>query len=236
MAIERAERDMWRLYRDGDRAAREELARQYLPAAIGTAHAYMRRYPGDRDAIYSAALLGLSQAMSRFDPESGNTFLTLLLPTMRGRILDEARSSDHLSRNHRLAATRAAGAAEQLGHHLGRHPNGEDLRQVGAECPRVREFVSMSRPVRRDGREGCLGDFIAAPAIRATEEDGRRFEDLGLAERDRQLLISRFVLGRTFEEIAKERGQSKSLASQRCQELIRLLRGRGKQTKEALLA
>lgn len=46
-------------------------------------------YP--RQDLYGAAMLGLTEAVSRHDPSRGNGLLSYAFPRMRGRVLDEVR-------------------------------------------------------------------------------------------------------------------------------------------------
>lgn len=91
---------LWARCRAGDAEARAELIERY--AALATSVA--RRLPVplgaliDRDDVESAGLVGLIDAVDRFDPERGVPFEAYAKVRIRGAILDEIRSIDHLGR------------------------------------------------------------------------------------------------------------------------------------------
>lgn len=80
-----------------------------------------------RDDIMSAAMLGLVDAASRFDPGKGILFKTFAEVRIRGAILDEVRRMDWFSRTLREKQGRLADAVETLEKRLGRSPEEEEI-------------------------------------------------------------------------------------------------------------
>ena len=80
-----------------------------------------------RDDIVSAAMLGLVDAASRFDPGRGILFKTFAEVRIRGAIFDEVRRMDWFSRTLREKQGRLSDAVDLLERRLGRSPEEEEI-------------------------------------------------------------------------------------------------------------
>jgi RNA polymerase sigma factor for flagellar operon FliA len=80
-------------------------------------------------------MLGLIEAMERFDPKRQIRFETFAMQRIRGAIIDELRSLDWVPRSVRARARDIEEANSKLEHELGRAPTDEEL----AERLRVSE-------------------------------------------------------------------------------------------------
>ena len=109
---------LWASCRLGDSASRCTLIERYAPMATSVARR-MRVPTGalmGRDDIESAALIGLIDAVDRFDPERGVPFEGYAGLRIRGAILDELRRlDDHTRGERRRARTVAAGNEPEIG-------------------------------------------------------------------------------------------------------------------------
>jgi len=105
---------LWARCREGDSASRCELIERYAPLA--TAMARRMRVPTNaltgRDDIESAALVGLIDAVDRFDPDRGVPFEGYAGLRIRGAVLDELRRVDDHTRDERRRARIVAENAE----------------------------------------------------------------------------------------------------------------------------
>ena len=97
---------LWARCREGDSASRCQLIERYAPLA--TAVARRMRVPTNaltgRDDIESAALVGLINAVDRYDPDRGVPFEGYAGLRIRGAILDELRRVDDHTRSERRRA------------------------------------------------------------------------------------------------------------------------------------
>ena len=97
---------LWARCREGDSASRCQLIERYAPMA--TAVARRMRVPtsalAGRDDIESAALIGLINAVDRYDPERGVPFEGYAGLRIRGAVLDELRRLDDHTRDERRRA------------------------------------------------------------------------------------------------------------------------------------
>jgi RNA polymerase sigma factor for flagellar operon FliA len=97
---------LWASCRQGDSASRCTLIERYAPLATSVAHR-MRVPTGalmGRDDIESAALIGLINAVDRYDPTRGIPFEGYAGLRIRGAILDELRRLDDHTRGQRQRA------------------------------------------------------------------------------------------------------------------------------------
>ena len=92
---------LWARCRAGDAQARTALIERYLPLARGLARRVrMVHSPlSDADDIASAAVLGLIDAVDRFEPGRGVPFEAYAALRIRGSIIDELRRVDERGRS-----------------------------------------------------------------------------------------------------------------------------------------
>src|SRR2546421_7682298 len=105
---------LWASCRQGDSASRCALIERYAPLATSVARR-MRVPTGalmGRDDVESAALVGLFNAVDRYDSERGVPFEGYAGLRIRGAILDELRRLDDRSRGERQRARTVAADTE----------------------------------------------------------------------------------------------------------------------------
>jgi len=101
---------------------RNELITMHLGMALKMARKMARRLPSNvsRDDVESAALLGLTEAATRYDTSREEPFMAFAAKRVRGAILDHLRKNDILSRRARQGARRVAEATRAVEAELGR--------------------------------------------------------------------------------------------------------------------
>jgi RNA polymerase sigma factor for flagellar operon FliA len=82
----------------------------------------------DEDFLH-VGILGLSEALERFEPDRGIKFETFAMPRVRGTVLDEMRRLDWLSRTARKKAHELVAVGDQLRRESGREVTEEEIRQ-----------------------------------------------------------------------------------------------------------
>ena len=110
----------WARLRDGDSAARCALIERYVPLAARIAHGMnvpVSAVAGPDD-LESAAVIGLIDAVDRFEPERGVPFEGYASLRIRGAVLDEVRRVDELGRADRRRQREAQAQGEE-GPYLG---------------------------------------------------------------------------------------------------------------------
>jgi RNA polymerase sigma factor for flagellar operon FliA len=103
---------------------RNALIRQYQPLVRKLAHHMMAKLPANVqvDDLIQVGLIGLSEALSRFEATQGVQFETFATQRIRGAMLDELRENDWVSRSVRKSQKDIEEAMRKLEHQLGRSP------------------------------------------------------------------------------------------------------------------
>ena len=103
---------------------RNTLIRQYQPLVRKLAHHMMAKLPAnvEVDDLIQVGLIGLTEALSRFEATQGVQFETFATQRIRGAMLDELRESDWVSRGTRKSQKEIEESMRRLEHRLGRTP------------------------------------------------------------------------------------------------------------------
>jgi RNA polymerase sigma factor for flagellar operon FliA len=103
---------------------RNALIRQYQPLVRKLAHHMMAKLPAnvEVDDLIQVGLMGLTEALSRFEATQGVQFETFATQRIRGAMLDELRENDWASRGTRKSQKEIEVSMRRLEHRLGRSP------------------------------------------------------------------------------------------------------------------
>jgi RNA polymerase sigma factor for flagellar operon FliA len=103
---------------------RNAMIRQYQPLVRRLAHHMMAKLPANVqvDDLIQVGLIGLSDALSRYEAGQGAQFETFATQRIRGAMLDELRENDWMSRGSRKSQKDIEQALHRLEHSLGRTP------------------------------------------------------------------------------------------------------------------
>jgi len=103
---------------------RNALIRQYQPLVRKLAHHMMAKLPANVqvDDLIQVGLMGLSEALTRFESTQGVQFETFATQRIRGAMLDELRENDWASRGTRKSQKEIEESMRRLEHRLGRSP------------------------------------------------------------------------------------------------------------------
>jgi RNA polymerase sigma factor for flagellar operon FliA len=123
-------RELWSRYKDKeDQSARERLVVAYSPLVkyvAGRTGSGLPSHVDDADLI-SYGMIGLIEAMDRYEPAREVRFETFAMPRIRGAIIDELRSLDWVPRSVRSRAREIEQANSKLENKLGRVPTDAEL-------------------------------------------------------------------------------------------------------------
>ena len=123
-------RVLWRRYKaDGDERARERLVVAYSPLVKYVSGRMASGLPAhvDEADLISYGLVGLINAIERFEPERAIKFETYAMTRVKGSIIDELRTLDWVPRSVRARARQIERANAKLEHQLQRAPTDEEL-------------------------------------------------------------------------------------------------------------
>ena len=200
----------------------------------------------ERDDLVSAAIIGLFDALEKFDKSKGTKFETYAIWRIRGAILDELRSLDWASRSIRRKARSVEEAARELGQKLGRAATevevAEALNLSPTELSRLLDEVhgtsllSLSKSVSNDEDQDViqLEDIVDDPnhkdALEVIETDEARevlLETIdGLPEQQRLVVSLYYYEEMTLKEIGEALHISESRVSQIHTRAVKTLRTR----------
>ncbi|MGZ4484779.1 MAG: FliA/WhiG family RNA polymerase sigma factor [Nocardioidaceae bacterium] len=216
-------RELWRDYRaTGDSALRNRLVLQYAPLVKFVAGRLRSRLPEhlDPEDLVSDGVVGLMDAIARFQPDRGLTFQTFAVPRIRGAMVDGLRAMDLVPRSVRAKVREVQQAQVLLEQRLGRTPEDEELAaEVGLTLPELRDLyasVSIGHTASLDGFD--LADDLAAAAHDGVE-DSDAYDTLlrvveELPERDRIVIALYYFDGLTLAEVGQVLGVSEARVSQ----------------------
>ncbi len=211
------------LARNNEYAERHELIRDHVDMARRLARKIARRVPivVRRDDLESAALLGLTEAASRYDSTRGEPFVAYAAKRVRGAVLDELRKGDILTRRGREGAKRLAQAANAVQAQVGRAATSQEIADhLGVELAEVQEAQGRLAPtlVPLDENRDIPRTSAFAPPdeqVAAAQQKASVIGALGaMAERDLQILSMYFQDELTLKEIGHILGVSESRVSQ----------------------
>ncbi|NLN06514.1 MAG: FliA/WhiG family RNA polymerase sigma factor [Firmicutes bacterium] len=225
-----------RTYREKNGAASAETVARYLPLVRYHAGRLLLGLPAhiNKEDLVQAGVLGLLEALKRFDPARGVKFETYASLRIRGAMLDELRSLSWLPRS-LFRQMRALNTAEQkLAASLGREPTDEELAaELNMPQEKYRKLTAAINTAATVSLEEVL---FAAPPTNATEEfvlDRIIAEEekerlaaaiAALPERYRQLLALYYQEGLTLKEVGLVLGISESRVCQLHSRIISRLR------------
>ena len=200
----------------------------------------------ERDDLISAAIIGLFDALEKYDASKGTKFETYAIWRIRGAILDELRSLDWASRSIRRKARNVEEVARELGQKLGRAATEEEVADAlnlsPVELSRLLDEVhgtallSLSKSVSSDEDQDFiqLEDIVDDPshkdALEVIESDEARevlLETIdGLPEQQRLVVALYYYEEMTLKEIGEALHISESRVSQIHTRAVKTLKGR----------
>ena len=130
-----------------DASYRDELITQYLPYVKRIVHRIAVHLPAtiDIDDLMNVGVIGLIQAVDRYDPSRDNKFMTYAVFRIKGAVLSELRSRDFLSRSNRRKIRDLENACMKLEQKLGREVDDfEVAEELGLDVEQVYRTKQMS--------------------------------------------------------------------------------------------
>lgn len=141
------EKHLWVRYKDmGDAQAREELVLRYTKIVKYVAGRMAIHVPSsvELDDLISKGVLGLFDAIEKFDHTQDIKFATYATIRVRGAILDQIRALDWAPRSLRAMARKVGAARDKLRHEQGGEPSNEDIAiEMGATEEQVNDTMAQ---------------------------------------------------------------------------------------------
>ncbi len=108
---------------------REEMIKQFLPLVRRVVHRMASRLPNsvDTDEMMTSGMIGLVDALAKFDKKQETSFLTYAQIRIRGAILDSFRDQDWMSRTDRIKINQLKAVVSDLEVKLGRQATAAEI-------------------------------------------------------------------------------------------------------------
>jgi len=157
---------------------REAVVVEYSPMVKYVANRIAMRLPPhiEVEDLISVGVLGLMDAIEKYDPTRGAKFKTYAEFRVRGAILDELRSMDWVPRSIRQKASQVDAVVQKLQARFGRHPEDEEVaEELGVSLDQFFDTLNETRSmpvlslddlntVKETGGQQSLLDCLAGKA------------------------------------------------------------------------
>ena len=221
------------------------MLKQYSPLVRRLAHQMIAKLPAnvEIDDLIQVGMIGLSDALTRFDSAQGVQFETFATQRIRGAMLDELRGSDWMSRGDRRHQRCIETAVHKLEQKLGRAPTeGEIAKEMGLSLTDYQELLGKVRGTQLvhledmsgdDGDDDYLDRHVADESANPLSllNDHRMREALveaikNLPEREQYVMSMYYEHDMNLKEIAAVLGVTESRVCQLHSQSIARLRSR----------
>jgi RNA polymerase sigma factor for flagellar operon FliA len=137
------------------------MLKQYSPLVRRLAHQMIAKLPAnvEIDDLIQVGMIGLSDALTRFDSAQGVQFETFATQRIRGAMLDELRGSDWMSRGDRRHQRSIEAAVHKLEQKFGRAPSESEIaKEMGLTLTDYQELLGKVRGTQLVHLEDMSGD------------------------------------------------------------------------------
>ncbi len=230
-------------YRSVDEEEREQLIRSFLPLVKRVVHRLAGRLPNDVDIkeMLNSGIIGLVDALEKYDPRHETNFSTYAQFRIRGAILDSFRSQDWAPRSLRHKAHKLEAAYLRLEQEHGRPAeDAEVAKELGVDVETLQKMLNEVSGVVMlsfeelgfgHGEERFVAEdqmFSSSPDPLTDLLDSERVSIVAraldrLPEKERLVICLYFYEELNLKEIGEVIGVTESRASQiRSRALLRL--------------
>ncbi|MDO9497836.1 MAG: FliA/WhiG family RNA polymerase sigma factor [Nocardioides sp.] len=228
--------DLWLEFKSSpSEELRNRLVLQYSPLVKYVAGRVRSGLPASVESadLVSEGVIGLMDAIDKYDPSRGLQFQTYAVSRIRGAIIDSIRSADWVPRSVRTKIRDLDRAREALQLQLGRTPEQSELAEaMGMTLTELREAHERPTVVATVEHDELTEIHDRAPRLdEAFEDEGTRELLMKavrrLPERDQVVIALYFFEGLTLAEIGQVLDVTESRVSQ--------LRSRATRSLQAML-
>ena len=217
---------LFRKLQAGDLSARDELVNGNLKLVLSILRKYISKVD-NLDDLFQIGCVGLLKAIDNFDLSYGVRFSTYSVPMILGEVKRYIRDNNSIrvSRSVKDIAYKSLKLKDELTVEKGREPTTEEIAEtlgvthfeVINALDALRDPISMFEPIYNDG-----GDTIFLFDQIEDKSSDRKNVDILLSvknalrtlkQREREIIQSRFLVGRTQMEISEELGISQAQVS-----------------------
>jgi RNA polymerase sigma-70 factor, sigma-B/F/G subfamily len=217
--------ELFQKYQQGDNFAKEELINGNLKLVLSILKKYNNR-TDNMDDLFQVGCIGLIKAIDNFDLSHEVKFSTYAVPMILGEIRRYLRdnSSIRISRSTKDIAYKALKTKEELTNELGREPSVREISkklelseiEVRDAIDSMKDTISMFEPIYNDGGDTIyLSDQLEDKKDKYDNDTKIALKDAlnQLKEKEKYILLERYIIGKTQLELAEEIGISQAQIS-----------------------
>lgn len=231
------------MYASAGKLDKQEAIRQYAPLVRRMAHHMLSRLPAnvEVDDIVQAGLIGLMDAVSRYEETQGAQFETYATQRIKGAMLDELRSADWLPRSVRKNQRSIEAAIHKLQQRLQRAPTDLEIaKEMGLPIDEYHTMLADARGLQLVHFEDFSGsddedDYLERHVPDSSQEPFEMLRDVrfkkalvgaieDLPEREKHLMGMYYEQDMNFKEIAAVLGVTESRVCQLHSQAVSRLR------------
>lgn len=218
--------ELFKRYQNGDKTAKNELIEGNLKLVLSILRNYSNR-TDNMDDLFQIGCVGLIKAIDNFDLSHEVKFSTYAVPMILGEVKRYLRdnSSIRVARSIKDIAYKSLQAKEQLTNELGKEPTIEMIAkklglteyEVTNALDSMKDTISMFEPIYNDGGDTIyLADQLEDKNNSMYSIDNKmalREALKSLNTKEREIIIKRYIIGKTQMELAREFGISQAQIS-----------------------
>ena len=170
-------KEVWKRYAKSGQGSdcEEEIVQQYLPLVKTVVGRLSMTLPMhvNTDDLYSAGLVGLLNAVRRFNPKAGVSFETYARVRIRGAIFDELRKLDWVPRSIHDKARHVENTMRKLEQKKGSAPTELEMAQaLKLSLPDYEALLEQIKPAT----------FVCLDSVRSAEQEGEATQHEAVAD------------------------------------------------------
>lgn len=176
-------------YKSVDDIEKEDLIKSYLPLVKKVVHRLSGRLPKDVDVreMLNSGIIGLVDALEKYDPKHETNFATYAQFRIRGAILDSFRSQDWLPRSLRFKSHKIEAAYQRIEQKLGRPATDEEVAaELGVTVDELQQLL------------GEVGNIVMLS-----------FEELGFGHGEERFQAEEWIASKTQDPLNRLLGSEK---------------------------
>lgn len=218
--------ELFKRYQKGDELAKEELVNGNLKLVLSILRKYNNR-TDNMDDLFQVGCIGLIKAIDNFDLSHEVKFSTYAVPMILGEVKRYLRDNNSIrvARSIKDIAYQALKIKEELTNELGKEPSigliaeklGLTEFEVVNALESMRDTISMYEPIYNDGGDTIyLADQLQDKSNSLYDKETKlALHDAlsQLKEKERYILLERYIIGKTQMELANEIGISQAQIS-----------------------
>lgn len=218
--------ELFKKYRKGDVLAKEELVNGNLKLVLSILKKYNNRCD-NMDDLFQVGCIGLIKAIDNFDLKFDVKFSTYAVPMILGEVKRYLRDNNsvRIARSIKDIAYHAMIIKEKLTNELNKEPSikqiADELKlseyEVSNAIDSMKDTISIFEPIYNDGGDTIyLADQIEDKNNKMqsiTEEVALKEAINKLKDKEKYIIVERYITGKTQMELAEEIGISQAQIS-----------------------